>query len=102
MSYTLYTNDVSNRYRDMAINMREKMKILNSFTINYEINTKLVEKYNILAVICENIANNWLSDTNYVSALLRVEAAMLEVNNTQSSYMRDLYAEMTESMAQEP
>jgi len=102
MSYTLYTNDVSNRYRDMAINMREKMNILNSFTINYEINTKLVEKYNILAVICENIANNWLSDTNYVSALLRVEAAMLEVNNTQSSYMRDLYAEMTESMAQEP
>lgn len=102
MSYTLYTDDVSNRYRDLAENAREKMNILNSFTINYESNSKLAEKYHNLAVICDNIANNRLSDTDYVSALLEVEAAMLEVNNTQSSYMRDLHAEMTESMAYEP
>ena len=102
MSYTLYTDDVSNRYRDMAINAREKMSILNSFTINYESNSKLAEKYHNLAVICDNIANNRLSDTDYVSALLRLEAVMLEVNNTQSSYIRDLHEEMTESMAYEP
>ena len=102
MSYTLYTNDVSKHYRDLAENEREKMSILISFTINYESNSKLAEKYHNLAVICDNIANNRLSDTDYVSALLCVEAAMLEVNNTQSSYIRDLHAEMTESLAYEP
>ena len=102
MSYTLYTNDVSKHYRDLAENAREKMSILNSFMINYESNSKLALKYYNLAVICDNIANNRLSDTDYVSALLEVEAAMLEVNNTQSSYIRDLHAEMTESLAYEP
>ena len=102
MSYTLYTDAVSNHYRYMANNAREKMSILNSFTINYEINSKLADKYDILAVICDNIANNRLSDTDYVNALVRVETAMNDVNNTQSSYIRDLHAEITESLAQEP
>lgn len=102
MTYTLYTDAVSNIYRDLAENAREKMSILISLTINYESNSKLALKYHNLAVICDNIANNRLSDTDYVSALLEVEAAMLEVNNTQSSYMRDLHVEMTESMAYEP
>ena len=109
MSYTLYTDDVSNQYRDLAENAREKMSVLISLTTNYESNSKYYEsnsklalKYYNLAVICDNIANNRLSDTDYVSALLEVEAAMLEVNNTQSSYMRDLHAEMTESLAYEP
>ena len=102
MTYTLYTNDVSNNYRDLAINAREKMSILISFTINYETNSKLAEKYHNMAVICENIANNRLSDTDYVNALLSVETAMNDVNNTQSSYIRDLHAEMTETQAYEP
>ena len=102
MTYTLYTDDVSNIYRDLAENAREKMSILISFTINYESNSNLAEKYYNLAVIYDNIANNRLSDTDYVSALLRVEAAMLEVNNTQSSYIRDLYAELNENLSVEP
>lgn len=101
MSYTLYTEAVSTRYKSLANNAREKMSILNLVTINYESNSKLVEKYNILATICDNIANR-LSDTDYYEALLRVETAMNDVNNTQNSYIRDLYAEMTKSMAYEP
>ena len=102
MTYTLYTDAIPNHYRELAANAREKMSILTSFTINYESNSNLAEKYYNLAVIYDNIANNRLSDTDYVSALLRVEAAMLEVNNTQSSYIRDLYAELNENLSVEP
>ena len=102
MTYTLYTDATSNKYKGRATDVREKMSILTSFTINYESNSNLAEKYYNLAVIYDNIANNRLSDTDYVSALLRVEAAMLEVNNTQSSYIRDLYAELNENLSVEP
>jgi hypothetical protein len=101
MSYTLYTDAVCARYKSLANNAREKMNILNLVTINYESNSKLAEKYNILATICDNIANR-LSDTDYYEALLHVETAMNDVNNTQKSYIRDLYAELNESMAYEP
>ena len=102
MSYTLYTDVISTRYKELADNVREKIIALNEFTNINEYVSKIAEKYYNLVVLYDNIANNRLSDTDYVSALLCVEAAMLEVNNTQSSYIRDLHAEMTESLAYEP
>lgn len=102
MSYTLYTDAISNRYKELANNARDKMSILNSFTIIHENISNILDKYHILATECDIIANNRLSDIDYVSALVRVETAMNEVNNTQNSYIRDLYAELTESLAQEP
>jgi hypothetical protein len=102
MSQTLYTDVISNRYRYLATSTREKMNILNEFINISESISKLVEKYDILATECDNIANNHLLDIDYIAALLRVEAAMTEVNRTQASYIRDLYAEATQSLAQEP
>ena len=102
MSYTLYTNDVSKHYRDLAENAREKLSILISLTINYESNSKLALKYHNMDVICDNIANNLLSDIDYNDALDNVKAAMNEVNIAQNSYIRDLYVELNGNLSLEP
>jgi hypothetical protein len=104
MSYTLYTDAISNHYKGRATDVREKIISLNEYTNNNNDNdiSKLVEKYHILATEYDNIANNQLSDIDYVSALARVDVAMKDVNTTQNSYIRDLNAKLNENLSVEP
>jgi len=104
MSYTLYTDAISNHYKGRATDVREKIIALNEYrNINNDNNiSKLVEKYHILAREYDNIANNRLSDTDYVSALRGVDVAMKDVNTTQKSYIRDLNANLNENLSVEP
>jgi hypothetical protein len=102
MSYTLYTDAISNYYKGRANNVREKIISLNEYTnINTDV-SKLVEKYHILAREYDNIANNRLSDIDYLSALRGVDVAMKDVNTTQNSYIRDLNAKLNENLSVEP
>jgi len=102
MTYTLYTDAISNHYKGRATNVREKIISLNEYTnINTDV-SKLVEKYNILAREYVNIANNQLSDIDYLSALARVDVAMKDVDTTQKSYIRDLNAKLNENLSVEP
>jgi hypothetical protein len=102
MTYTLYTDAISNHYKGRATNVREKIISLNEYTnINTDV-SKLVEKYNILAIEYDNIANNRLSDTDYVSALRGIDVAMKDVDTTQNSYIRDLNAKLNENLSVEP
>ena len=102
MSYTLYTEAISNHYKGRATNVREKIIALNEYTnINTDV-SKLVEKYHILAREYDNIANNRLSDIDYLSALRGVDVAMKDVNTTQNSYIRDLNAKLNENLSVEP
>ena len=102
MSYTLYTDAISNHYKERANNVREKIISLNEYTnINTDV-SKLVEKYHILAREYDNIANNRLSDIDYLSALRGVDVAMKDVNTTQNSYIRDLNANLNENLSVEP
>jgi hypothetical protein len=102
MSYTLYTDAISNHYKERANNVREKIISLNEYTVNNTDVLKLVEKYNILATEYDNIANNRLSDIDYLSALRGVDVAMKDVNTTQNSYIRDLNAKLNENLSVEP
>ncbi len=101
MTYTLYTDATSNKYKERATDIREKIITL-EHSINYDSNSKLIEKYHILAIEYDNIANNQLSDIDYVSAILRVDVAMKNIITTQDSYVRDLYAKLNESLSVEP
>ena len=102
MTYTLYTETISNYYKGRATNVREKIIALNEYTnINIDV-SKLVEKYHILGTEYDNIANNRLSDTDYISALARVDVAMKDILTTQNSYIRDLNAELNENLSVEP
>jgi len=95
MSDTLYTNDTSDEYRQLANIMREKMNnIRNSdrqSMFKYAGIPNVLEKCNILVQECENIANNWLSDIDYLHALLRVKDAFSEVNIALDSYNSSMY-----------
>ena len=102
MSYTLYTDAISNHYKGRANNVREKIISLNEYTNNNNDVSKLVEKYNILAREYDKIANNRLSDIDYVSALRGVDVAMKDVDTTQKSYIRDLNAKLNENLSVEP
>jgi hypothetical protein len=104
MSYTLYTDAISNHYKGRANNVREKIIALNEYTNSNNDNdiSKLVEKYHILATEYDNIANNRLSDIDYLSALRGVDVAMKDVNTTQNSYIRDLNANLNENLSVEP
>jgi hypothetical protein len=102
MTYTLYTEAISNHYKGRATNVREKIISLNEYIINNKDVSKLVEKYNILAREYDNIANNRLSDIDYVSALRGVDVAMKDILTTQNSYIRDLNAELNENLSVEP
>ena len=104
MTYTLYTDAISNYYKGRATNVREKIISLNEYIIDNNDNdiSKLVEKYNILAIEYDNIANNRLSDTDYVSALRGIDVAMKDVDTTQNSYIRDLNAKLNENLSVEP
>ena len=102
MTYTLYTDAISNHYKGRATDVREKIIALNEYTnINTDV-SKLVEKYHILGTEYDNIANNRLSDTDYVSALARVDVAMKDILTTQNSYVRDLNAKLNENLSVEP
>ena len=50
MTYTLYTDAISNHYKGRANNVREKIIALNEYTNSNNDNdiSKLVEKYHIL------------------------------------------------------
>ena len=104
MTYTLYTDTISNKYKERANDVREKIIALNEYRNNNNDNdiSKLVEKYNILAREYDNIANNRLSDTDYVSALRGVDVAMKDILTTQASYVRDLNAKLNENLSVEP
>lgn len=102
MTHTLYTDAISTRYKELADNVREKIISLNEFTNINEYVSKIVEKYSNLALIYDKIANNRLSDIDYIDALDNVKTAMNEVNISQNSYIRDLYAELNENLSIEP
>lgn len=102
MTYTLYTDAISNHYKGRATDVREKIIALNEYIINNKDVSKLVEKYNILAREYDNIANNQLSDIDYLSALARVDVAMKDVDTTQKSYIRDLNAKLNENLWVQP
>ena len=102
MTYTLYTDAISNKYKERASDVREKIIALNEFININEYVSKIVEKYYNLALIYDKIANSRLSDIDYVDALDNVKTAMNEVNIAQNSYIRDLYAELNENVYLEP
>ena len=102
MSYTLYTDTVSTRYKELADNVREKIIALNEFTNINEYVSKIAEKYYNLVVLYDKIANNRLSDIDYNDALDNVKTAMNEVNIAQNSYIRDLYVELNGNLSLEP
>ena len=102
MSYTLYTDVISTRYKELADNVREKIIALNEFTNINEYVSKIAEKYYNLVVIYDKIANNRLSDIDYNDALDNVKAALNEVNIAQNSYIRDLYVELNGNLSLEP
>lgn len=101
MTYTLYTDAVSNKYKELAANVREKIISLNDY-INIKDVSELVVKYSILATEYDNIANNRLSDTDYLSATAHIDVIMKNIITTQTSYVRDLYAELNENLSVEP
>ena len=95
MSDTLYTNDTSDEYRQLANRMREKMNSIRNSDrqsmFKYAGIPNVLEKCNILVQECENIAANWLSDIDYLHALLRVKDAFSEVNTALDSYNSSMY-----------
>ena len=95
MSDTLYTNDTSDEYRQLANRMREKMNSIRNSDrqsmFKYAGIPNVLEKCNILVQECENIANNWLSDVDYLHALLRLKDAFSEVNTALDSYNSSMY-----------
>ena len=101
MTYTLYTDAVSNKYKCRATDVREKIIALNEYINNKDV-SELVVKYHNLATEYENIANNRLSDTDYLSILAHIDVIMKNIITTQASYSRDLYAELNESFPKEP
>jgi hypothetical protein len=101
MTYTLYTDAVSNKYKDRAANVRDKIIALNDYINNKDV-SELVEKYHNLATEYDNIANNRLSDIDYINALAHIDVIMKNIITTQASYSRDLYAELNESFPKEP
>jgi hypothetical protein len=101
MTYTLYTDAVSNKYKDRAANVRDKIIALNDYINNKDV-SELVVKYHNLAIEYDNIANNRLSDIDYINALAHIDVIMKNIITTQASYSRDLYAELNESFPKEP
>ena len=95
MSAPLYTNDTPNEYRQLANIFREKMNnIINSdrqSMFRYGGISNVLEKCNNLVIECENIAANYLSDIDYLHALLRVKDAMSEVNTALDTYNSYMY-----------
>ena len=95
MSVPLYTNDTSDEYRQLANIMREKMNSIRNSDrqsmFKYAGIPNVLEKCNILVQECENIADNWLSDIDYLHALLRVKDAFSEVNTALDSYNSSMY-----------
>ena len=95
MSDTLYTNDTSEEYRQLANIMREKMNSIRNSDrqsmFKYAGIPNVLEKCNNLALECDNIAANWLSDIDYLDALLRVKDAFSEVNTALDSYNSSMY-----------
>lgn len=102
MTHTLYTDAVSTHYKELADNVREKIIALNEFTNINEYVSKIAEKYYNLVVLYDKIANNRLSDIDYIDALDNVKAAINEVNIAQNSYIRDLYVELNGNLSLEP
>ena len=101
MTYTLYTDAVSNKYKGRAANVRDKIIALNDYINNKDV-SELVVKYHNLAIEYDNIANNRLSDIDYINALAHIDVIMKNIITTQASYSRDLYAELNESFPKEP
>ena len=95
MSTPLYTNDTPNEYRQLANVFREKMNnIRNSdrqSMFRYAAIPNVLEKCNNLVIECNNIAANYLSDIDYLHALLRVKDAMSEVNTALDNYNSSMY-----------
>ena len=95
MSQPLYTNDTSDKYREMANIMRDKMNSIRNSDkqsmFKYGGVPNVLEKCNNLAIECDNIAAKWLSDTDYYNALLRIQNALLEVNNALDNYNSSMY-----------
>ena len=95
MSAPLYTNDIPDQYRQLANVFREKMNnIRNSdrqSMFRYAAIPNVLEKCNNLVIECENIAANYLSDIDYLHALLRVKDAMSEVNTALDNYNSSMY-----------
>ena len=95
MSAPLYTNDIPDQYRQLANIFREKMNnIRNSdrqSMFRYAAIPNVLEKCNNLVIECNNIAANYLSDIDYLHALLRVKDAMSEVNTALDNYNSSMY-----------
>jgi|LakMenEpi03Aug12_release.lakeMendotaPanAssembly.Ray.scaffolds.fasta_scaffold1795131_1 hypothetical protein len=95
MSAPLYTNNTSDEYRQLAHIMRDKMNnIRNSdrqSMFKYAGIPNVLEKCNNLVIECDNIWANWLSDVDYLHALLRLKDAFAEVNIALDSYNSSMY-----------
>jgi hypothetical protein len=99
MSAPLYTNDTPGEYRQLANVFREKMNSIRNSDrqsmFRYAAIPNVLEKCNKLVQECDNIATsiteNWLSDIDYLHALLRVKNAMSEVNTALDSYNTSMY-----------
>ena len=92
---TLYTNDVSSKFT-------ERSKMLSEFIINseransssmfrYNGFPKVLEKTKILAIECDNIANNLMSDEELLEAYMRVNNALIALNNATNEWDNVMY-----------
>jgi hypothetical protein len=95
MSAPLYTNNTSDEYRQLANIIREKMNSIRNSDrqsmFKYAGIPNVLEKCNKLVQECDNIADNWLSDIDYLHALLRVKDAFSEVNTALDNYNSFMY-----------
>jgi hypothetical protein len=95
MSAPLYTNNTSDEYRQLANIIREKMNSIRNSDrqsmFKYTGIPNVLEKCNKLVQECDNIAANWLSDIDYLHALMRVKDAFSEVNTALDCYNSSMY-----------
>ena len=104
MSQTTYTNETSAKYRGLANSIRHKINTITNnheaSMIRYEGIPAVLEKGNLLIMECDNIANNWMTDTDYIAALLRVEAAINELVIALNNWNNAIYVVPLSSVRQ--
>ena len=104
MSQPLYTNNTSSKYRELSNTIRYKMNnIRNNHSLSmyrYEGIPAVLEKGNLLIRECDNIADNWMNDTDYLNALTRVNNSLNEMNSALDKWNKVMYVVPLSSVCQ--
>jgi hypothetical protein len=95
MPQPLYTNETPDKYRQRANFIRDKMTNIRTAhrqsMYKYAGVPTVLEKCNALALECDNIADTWLSDTDYLNALAHLNILLIDVNIALDNYNSDIY-----------